>query len=75
MSQYINCENGILPVKAGFYSIYIERVRTALPQYVEFNGNSWVGLESIKEIFDSNAIYWSEGEEPLNKHPELPKLF
>ena len=69
MNQYIDCASNRKPEKAGFYEVYIENVRPNLPIYLEFNGENWVGLEQLKKENESTGVYWSEGDEPLEKEP------
>lgn len=69
MSKYINCESEIKPQEKGFYGVYIQNIRPAVQQYLEFNGKEWVNLESVKLENESNGIYWSEGEKPLKELP------
>lgn len=75
MSKYINCDSEIKPQEKGFYDIYIQGVRSALPEYLEFDGQNWLKLEVMKQENESDNIYWNEGAVALKEKPVYKSPF
>lgn len=75
MSKYINCDSEIKPQEKGFYEVNIEGVRTALPDYLEFDGKNWLDLELMKQQNESDRISWIEDSLALKEKPEYKSPF
>lgn len=73
--NYINCDSDIKPTEIGFYTIKIDHVRSSLPEYLEFDGNSWKGLEEMKKENEGEEIFWIEGDKALQEKPVFHSPF
>lgn len=69
MSKYINCDSEIKPKEKGFYEVNIKGVRTALPEYLEFDGKKWLNLDLMKQENESDRISWIEDSVALKEKP------
>jgi hypothetical protein len=75
MGKYINCDSDIKPTKKGFYSIHVSNERSSLPEYLEFDNKSWIGLEKMQQENEEGKFFWNEDEKPLQERPVFNNPF
>ena len=75
MSRYICCETGEKPAKPGFYVVDIVGVRSMFDNYLEFDGQEWVGLKELQAENEGGAVRWIEGAVPRATRPATPNVF
>ena len=75
MSKYTPCSSILRPLIPGFYPVNIVGVRSTFPEYLEFNGTAWVGLEELTRENDGREIQWSSWDLPLLLRPAVVNPF
>lgn len=75
VGRLISCDAEAKPSEAGFYTATIVGTRSALPEYIEFDGENWVGLDALKAANQADYVYWAMGEQPLKSLPPVVNPF
>lgn len=75
MSQYLSCDSDQKPTERGFYPVDIVGVRSMFPEYLEFDGNDWVGLDDLKSANDGREIRWDSSDTPHAERPQVTNPF
>jgi len=70
--RYLSCEGNTNPDGPGFYCVSSTTCRSATPDFLEFDGQSWLGLAEFKEENGDGEVRWLEGSKPL---PAKPAFF